>query len=1169
MRCRPLSVLALILSLIGSAWAVPVQWIGNTKLWYGGQSFPFRGGYIESWQTLTITTETYPIGTGQRVVAVVTTDNFQTTQEYEFSFDFNQGNNTHWYRILGPFPKGAQVNYYLRAEGTGGSPQYDNNGFQNFGFLSRWASPPKTGAILQWFETDYRAIMKRLPEVVMMGYEAIYLPAPNKGGGGGFSVGYNPFDRFDLGDRLQKGTVRTKYGTTQDLIELIRVAKRLGIEVYCDLILNHNDNRASSAINSYPDAIPEDFHIRSSTDTGNSEINFNNESSFSFGMLNHDLVGLVDIAHEDGNYTQTGTFTLPAYAAWNGWGKPSFVRNALNPHYYPGSWTPAAEDMRQLLRRNMSWLAGVIGFQGFRLDAVKHMQPPALGWAPNQAASGSFSGGNYLPHTFAAFPNLSIFGEDYTSNGYELKEYAKTGTNLLDFPLVFKLRDIFNSNGFGHLSDALANGWGVDGSTGLAYQNGGLSSEVGISFVQSHDDGPPTSNNLAHAFILTRPGRAKVYYDGNNIQPGNWANFPRPGRADALDLDGLLTGPMDARKRFARGSLVNRHISGDLFVYERQVNGNGLLLVALNDRGDQSSQTVTVDTAFRPGAILEDLSGQMPEVVVQGNGKATITVPSNYSATSANNGTGYVLYAEKSPKPLQDTDPITLLDGLAASEKLAKKQTKLQIANPFGAYGSAQNYEAWEVKSDFVTVRIRTDATATSAALKLDEGLAAAGRVPMSNTPEGLLNGYVALDKRGNGDFELKDIDLSGLPDGLHVIRVRAFIDNPGRPGVFSEFATFIWLSRSRGRTLPIDGLLTDMGAAATTQQRNSSSNSNRLDAMYLQNDDQFLYVGVAGRIDQSEGLTNGAMLYVDLDPGAGTGIQNFASLNDDSGPAPRLLSNPRITAPTGFGAEYGAAVFRGSWLHSAPETSFTGGAVPPPLVGAFAGLYRLDGQPTSWLAGRAATIAYQQRTNKGDPARGVEIALPLAEFFPNGVQAGKQIGLIAALGTTGESGTTLPSSDPNRAALGGRPAPNSWVSGQFLPTQPNVFVDPGTSPVTLQAYLSYGIAFAQTLSPAQVQLSPGKLGLNGRNGRKNQFVTIKNISAQTIPGPLSLVVHVPGGVQLINRSALTLNAPQRPYIVLPNQSLPPGSSVVLELDYSGSLSGSPAMTIKAGRGVL
>ncbi|MCC6686302.1 MAG: hypothetical protein IT205_04875, partial [Fimbriimonadaceae bacterium] len=374
--------------------ALGLSWVGNTSLSQSGGTIPKRGAFLEPWQQLDIVTETWPIEAGQSVVAVVTTNNFSSTQEYVFSWQANVGNNSRWRLQLPAFAPGSQVQFYIRAQRSGQPQTYaDNNGGGNFGFLQRWAPQLRQGTILQWFQTDYKTIMKRLPEVVEAGYSAIYLPGPQKGSGGGFSAGYDPLDRFDLGDRLQKGTVRTAFGSTQDLVELIRVAKRFGLEVYCDLVMNHNANRAGQPINQYPDMIPEDFHIRSSTNTTNSEINFNTESAFSFGMLNYDLLGLADIAQEDGNNTQTGAFTLPGYAVFNGANKPSFVRQPTVPQLYPNA-TPVAEDAPQLIDRWVRWLAGGIGFDGFRIDAVKHTPPGYFGWAPDQAASQSFTHGN-------------------------------------------------------------------------------------------------------------------------------------------------------------------------------------------------------------------------------------------------------------------------------------------------------------------------------------------------------------------------------------------------------------------------------------------------------------------------------------------------------------------------------------------------------------------------------------------------------------------------------------------------------------------------------------------------------------------------------------------------------------------------------------------------------
>ena len=52
-------------------------------------------------------------------------------------------------------------------------------------------------------------------------------------------VGYGVYDLFDLGEFDQKGDVRTKYGTLDELRELIETLHKEDIEVYADVVLNH------------------------------------------------------------------------------------------------------------------------------------------------------------------------------------------------------------------------------------------------------------------------------------------------------------------------------------------------------------------------------------------------------------------------------------------------------------------------------------------------------------------------------------------------------------------------------------------------------------------------------------------------------------------------------------------------------------------------------------------------------------------------------------------------------------------------------------------------------------------------------------------------------------------------------------------------------------------
>jgi len=44
---------------------------------------------------------------------------------------------------------------------------------------------------------------------------------------------------YDLGEFNQKGGVRTKYGTKEELLELAKTAKECDVVIYVDTVLNH------------------------------------------------------------------------------------------------------------------------------------------------------------------------------------------------------------------------------------------------------------------------------------------------------------------------------------------------------------------------------------------------------------------------------------------------------------------------------------------------------------------------------------------------------------------------------------------------------------------------------------------------------------------------------------------------------------------------------------------------------------------------------------------------------------------------------------------------------------------------------------------------------------------------------------------------------------------
>src|SRR5262249_33916614 len=70
---------------------------------------------------------------------------------------------------------------------------------------------------------------------------AVWVP-PSVKNGGQNSDGYSPFDPYDLGDKYQKGSVKTRAGDKNEYLRMVAVMHANGIEVIQDVVLNHYDN---------------------------------------------------------------------------------------------------------------------------------------------------------------------------------------------------------------------------------------------------------------------------------------------------------------------------------------------------------------------------------------------------------------------------------------------------------------------------------------------------------------------------------------------------------------------------------------------------------------------------------------------------------------------------------------------------------------------------------------------------------------------------------------------------------------------------------------------------------------------------------------------------------------------------------------------------------------
>lgn len=102
------------------------------------------------------------------------------------------------------------------------------------------------GVMMQYFHwytpadgSLWRRLADEAPALARAGITSLWLPPAYKGAAGPQDTGYGVYDLFDLGEFDQKGAVRTKYGTREEYIRAINTAQAAGLHVYADIVLNH------------------------------------------------------------------------------------------------------------------------------------------------------------------------------------------------------------------------------------------------------------------------------------------------------------------------------------------------------------------------------------------------------------------------------------------------------------------------------------------------------------------------------------------------------------------------------------------------------------------------------------------------------------------------------------------------------------------------------------------------------------------------------------------------------------------------------------------------------------------------------------------------------------------------------------------------------------------
>jgi alpha-amylase len=111
----------------------------------------------------------------------------------------------------------------------------------------KYVANPGGGVMMQAFYWDvpaggnwWNTVSTKVTAWSNAGIGSIWLPPVSKAQNGPFSMGYDPTDYFDFGNYNQNGTIETRFGSKTELVNLITKAHTENIQVYADIVLNHN-----------------------------------------------------------------------------------------------------------------------------------------------------------------------------------------------------------------------------------------------------------------------------------------------------------------------------------------------------------------------------------------------------------------------------------------------------------------------------------------------------------------------------------------------------------------------------------------------------------------------------------------------------------------------------------------------------------------------------------------------------------------------------------------------------------------------------------------------------------------------------------------------------------------------------------------------------------------
>lgn len=444
-----------------------------------------------------------------------------------------------------------------------------------------------------WYARDdgglWNELRDRAGELKERGITAVWIPPCYKGADGPKDVGYAVYDLYDLGEFDQKGSVRTKYGTKDELLGAINACHEVGLEVYADIVLNHragaDETEEVTAVEvdktdrTKPNSAPYQMHSWTKfTFPGRGETYSSfkwNASCFTSVDVNADAPG------EDKLYLLNGKHFSEGVS--DEFGNFDHLMGCDVDEQSPA--------VREELFRWGRWLLDTTHVDGFRVDAVKHMPAEFFRDFFNHAAE-------HLGR------DLLCIGEYWSGELPDLEKYLSQAgpiMKLFDAPLHFKFVKTAKEGAAGDLRTIF------DNSLVQAHP------ELAVTFVENHDTQPGQAlqspiedwfKPLAYALILLRKeGYPCIFY-------GDYFGYEGPENEKEHSLVShrqLIDAMLVARTRWQFGDQHDSFDDPHCIAWVRTGNEQhpGSLIVVMSNADSPPKRL----NAYAKNGVFKDLTG--------------------------------------------------------------------------------------------------------------------------------------------------------------------------------------------------------------------------------------------------------------------------------------------------------------------------------------------------------------------------------------------------------------------------------------------------------------------------------------------------------------------------------------------------------------------------------